>query len=47
MLPGVGVGLAFSDGTTGAQADNINARLVIENNRIFFLMVPLKSWNSS
>jgi hypothetical protein len=34
------------DVVAGAQADKINARLVIVKNMIFFIMVPLQSWNS-
>jgi hypothetical protein len=40
------IGIVLSGLPAGAHADNINARLEIKNNSTFFIMVPLKSWNS-
>jgi hypothetical protein len=51
MLPGVAVTSIFSelslDVVAGAQADKINARLVIVKYIIFFIMVPLQRWNNA
>jgi hypothetical protein len=40
------MGMLSVDVVAGAQADNINARLVIVKRNIFLIMVPLQSWNS-
>jgi hypothetical protein len=41
------MGMSPLEAVAGAQADNIKARLVIVKNKIFFIMVPLQSWNSA